>query len=130
MTPPEVGEEFYRMVRKLSGEDDPFRKQKIRQSEVVEAFLPWLREAVATAPDPLLMAVRLSVAGNAVDPGSRWTPASRGPPRFPLLMAVRLSVAGNAVDPGSQGSFDLERSVTEAVGEEAGLGGYPALREG
>ena len=99
MTPPEVGEEFYRMVRKLSGEDDPFRKQKTRQSEVVEALLPWLRETVATAPDP-------------------------------LLMAVRLSIAGNAVDPGSQESFDLERSVTEAVGEEAGLGGYPALREG
>ena len=99
MTPPELGEEFYRMVRELSGEDDPFRMQKIRQNEVVEALLPWLRDTVASAPDQ-------------------------------LLMAVRLSIAGNAVDPGSQESFDLERSVTEAVGGEAGLGAYPALREG
>ena len=98
MTPPEVGEEIYRMVREFSGEDDPFRGQKMRQNQVVEALLPWLREAVASAPDP-------------------------------LLMAVRLSIAGNAVDPGAQESFDLERSVMEAVGEEAGLEAYPALRE-
>jgi uncharacterized protein with ATP-grasp and redox domains len=99
MTPPEVGEEFYRMVRELSGEDDPFREQKLRQNEVVTALLPWLRDTVAVAPDP-------------------------------LLMAVRLSIAGNAVDPGAQESFDLERSVRDAVGGEAGLGAYPALREG
>jgi damage-control phosphatase, subfamily I len=98
MTPPEGGEEFYRMIRERSGNPDPFREQKRKQNEVVEALLPWLRETVSSAEDP-------------------------------LLMAVRLAIAGNAVDPGAQESFDLEKSVMEAVEGEAGLEAFPALAE-
>jgi damage-control phosphatase, subfamily I len=98
MTPPEGGEKFYRMIRERSGKPDPFRAQKKKQNEVVEALLPWLRRTVASADDP-------------------------------LLMAVRLAIAGNAVDPGAQESFDLEKSVMEAVEGEAGLEAYPALAE-
>lgn len=97
-TPPEGGELFYRMVRERSGNPDPFRDQKKRQNEVVTALLPWLRETVAAADDP-------------------------------LLMAVRLSIAGNVVDPGASESFDLEKSVMDAVAGEAGLEAYPALAE-
>lgn len=71
MTPPEVGEEVYRMVRELSGTVDPFREQKRKQNETVLSLVPWLRETVASARDPLLMAVRLAIAGNAVDPGAQ-----------------------------------------------------------
>lgn len=97
-TPPEGGEELYRMIRERSGNPDPFRAQKKRQNKVVEALLPRLRRTVASADDP-------------------------------LLMAVRLSIAGNAVDPGAQESFDLEKSVMEAVEGEDGLEAYPALAE-
>lgn len=71
MTPPEVGEQVYRTVRELSGSEDPFRHQKRRQNDTVLALLPWLRETVAAAADPLLMAVKLAIAGNSVDPGSQ-----------------------------------------------------------
>lgn len=96
MTPPQMGEHIYGMVRRLSGNPDPFDEQKKEQNRVVEALLPWLRETVSAAKDP-------------------------------LLMAVRLAIAGNIVDPGSQESFDLERSVMEAVSGEAGLEAYPAF---
>lgn len=93
-TPPEVGERFYRMIRERSGAEDPFKEQKRLQNEHVIALLPWLRDAAARSEDP-------------------------------LLTAVRLAIAGNAVDPGAQESFDLERSVMEAVEGEAGLEAYP-----
>ena len=98
MSPPEGGEQFYRMIRERSGSPDPFREMKKKQNEVVEELLPWLRETVAAAEDPLLMAVRLAIAGNAVDPGARE-------------------------------SFDLEKSVMEAVEGEAGLEAYTAFAE-
>lgn len=98
MTPPQMGERIYGMVRRLSGNLDPFGEQKKEQNRVVEALLPWLRETVAAAGDP-------------------------------LLMAVRLAIAGNIVDPGAQESFDLERSVMEAVTGEAGLEAYPVFVE-
>ncbi|HEY5527163.1 MAG TPA: ARMT1-like domain-containing protein, partial [Candidatus Anoxymicrobiaceae bacterium] len=47
----------------------------------------------------------------------------------PLLMAVRLAIAGNTVDPGAQASFDLEKSVTEAILGERGLENFPAFAE-
>jgi len=98
ITPPEAGEGLYRMVREMSGNPDPFAAQKREQNEAVMAILPWLRETVAGADDP-------------------------------LLMAVRLAIAGNVVDPGAQASFDLEKSVTEAVEGERELEEFPAFAE-
>ena len=71
MTPPEAGEELYAAVRRICDVDDPFREQKQKQNKAVEDLLPWLRETVANADDPLGMAIRLAIAGNAVDPGAQ-----------------------------------------------------------
>ncbi|MBU1670664.1 MAG: DUF89 family protein [Actinobacteria bacterium] len=98
MTPPEAGEEIYGMVRELSGNPDPFAAQKREQNDAVARLLPWLRGEVSQSADPLLTAVRLAIAGNAVDPGARE-------------------------------SFDLQRSITEALAGEDGLEAYPPLVE-
>jgi len=71
ITPPEAGEGLYRMIREMSGSPDPFAEQKREQNDVVLEILPWLRDTVAAADDPLLMAVRLAIAGNVVDPGAQ-----------------------------------------------------------
>lgn len=71
ITPPEMGEDIYGMVNRLSGVSDPFEKQKKEQNDVAMRLLPWLRERVRGAEDPLQMAVKLSIAGNVVDPGSQ-----------------------------------------------------------
>lgn len=88
MTPPELGEGIYRAVRELSGDPDPFRDQKLEQNRAVEAILPWLRETVSSATDPLLAAVRLAIAGNAVDPGAQES--------FDLEGSVALALEGSA----------------------------------
>lgn len=98
ITPPEAGEGLYAMIREMSGNDDPFAEMKRKQNEAVMAIVPWLRETIAGADDP-------------------------------LLMAVRLAIAGNTVDPGAQASFDLEKSVMEAVEGEGALEHFEAFAE-
>jgi len=71
ITPPEAGEGLYRMIREMSGNPDPFEDQKRKQNDAVMEIVPWLRDTVAAADDPLLMAVRLAIAGNVVDPGAQ-----------------------------------------------------------
>lgn len=70
MTPPAVGELIYHKIGELSGNHDPFKEKKARQNEAAKGLLPWLRETVGAASDPLFMAVRIAIAGNVVDPGA------------------------------------------------------------
>jgi uncharacterized protein with ATP-grasp and redox domains len=98
ITPPEAGEGLYAMIREMSENDDPFAGMKRAQNDAVIAIVPWLRETIAGADDP-------------------------------LLMAVRLAIAGNTVDPGAQASFELEKSVREAVEGEGALEHFAAFAE-
>lgn len=70
-TPPEAGEGLYKMIYRMAGDPDPFREMKQDQNRAVMDILPWLRKTIASASDPLSMAVRLSIAGNCVDPGAQ-----------------------------------------------------------
>lgn len=98
VTAPEAGESLYRMVKEMSGNPDPFEDQKRKQNLAVLEIVPWLRDTIDGAEDP-------------------------------LLMAVRLAIAGNVVDPGAQASFDLQKSVSEAISGERGLEQYGRFRE-
>lgn len=100
MTPPHVGEKIYGMVSELSGNPDPFREQKKEQNRVAQQLLPWMRETLALAGDPLEMAVRLSIAGNVVDPGAQES--------FDLERSVM-----KAVD--SEGSLESYPALREKV---------------
>ncbi|MBN2168890.1 MAG: DUF89 family protein [Actinobacteria bacterium] len=70
MTPPAIGELMYHRICEISGNQDPFKRQKEKQNDAASKLLPWLRETVNAASDPLLMAVRIAIAGNVVDPGA------------------------------------------------------------
>lgn len=70
MTPPAVGELIYHKIHELSGNPDPFEEKKSKQNQAAFSLLPWLRETVKAAPSALLMAVRIAIAGNVVDPGA------------------------------------------------------------
>ncbi len=86
ITPPEAGEGLYALIREMSGNEDPFAEMKRQQNEAVLAIVPWLRETIAGADDPLLMAVRLAIAGNTVDPGAQAS--------FDLEKSVMAAVEG------------------------------------
>jgi len=64
---PEIGRRVQRIVRKVTGEADPFLRAKRRSNETALAHVSRLRYRVESAADPLLEAVRLAVAGNVID---------------------------------------------------------------
>lgn len=69
LPPPAMGQQIHRLVRELTGNRDPYAKHKITLNEAALALLPELREAIEQSPDPWLAALRVAIAGNAMDLG-------------------------------------------------------------
>ena len=67
--PPEMGGIVYRLVREITGEEDPFKKVKDEYNKIALNIYPNLKEKVAHSDDRLLTAIRLAVAGNVIDFG-------------------------------------------------------------
>lgn len=68
-TPPEIGDQVHRIVRRMVKDGDPYREAKQESTREALALYPRLKEIVAQADDPLDAAVRLSIAGNIIDFG-------------------------------------------------------------
>jgi hypothetical protein len=68
-SPPLVGQRIHRLLRELTGIDDPYRAVKGRFNRMALDMLPELSAAVRKAADPLAMALRLAIAGNVIDLG-------------------------------------------------------------
>jgi hypothetical protein len=69
MPPPVLGQGIHRLIREISGVEDPYRAAKDRWNQMALSLLPELRARLETAANPLEMAVRLAVAGNVIDMG-------------------------------------------------------------
>ena len=69
-SPPETGREVYRIVREVTGVNDPFASLKAESIRMALALYPSLKEVVETSGEPLETAVRLAVAGNVIDFGA------------------------------------------------------------
>jgi uncharacterized protein with ATP-grasp and redox domains len=68
-TPPEMAYRIHRAVREETGEPDPFRAAKDSYNAEALSLYPRLKAVVTEAPDPLGMALRVSIAGNIMDVG-------------------------------------------------------------
>ena len=68
--PSETGREVYRVVREVTGVDDPFANLKAESIKTAIALYPSLKEMVGASPEPLETAVRLAIAGNIIDFGA------------------------------------------------------------
>uniref|UniRef100_A0A7C4EVH8 DUF89 family protein n=1 Tax=Desulfomonile tiedjei TaxID=2358 RepID=A0A7C4EVH8_9BACT len=58
---------MHETVRRLTGQDDPYRELKAACNKKALELYPWLREAVLRSDDPLETAIRLAIAGNNID---------------------------------------------------------------
>ena len=67
--PPVLAQRLHRRLRELTGVADPYAAAKARDNVLALSLLPELRNRVASAPDPLALAVRLAIAGNLIDLG-------------------------------------------------------------
>jgi len=68
-SPPAIGQQIHRLIRKLVGENDPYRKIKKRFNNLALKLYPELKERVNTSEDPFVTAIRLAIAGNIIDFG-------------------------------------------------------------
>jgi len=68
-SPPAIGQQIHRLIRELTGSEDPYRKIKSRFNHLALRLYPELRERIMNSEDPLETAVRLAIAGNIIDLG-------------------------------------------------------------
>ena len=70
MSPPILGQELHRRVRKTSGIADPYYQLKRSFNSLVLKLLPEIHEQVQAADDPFAMALRYAIVGNVIDMGA------------------------------------------------------------
>ena len=69
-TPIELGRKVCRIVREVTGIDDPYREAKQRGNDRATALLPWFREKMKFSFDPTLTTFKLATAGTRIDQGA------------------------------------------------------------
>lgn len=67
--PPLMGQYIHRIIRQLTGDDDPYKRVKEQFNRFALALLPDLRKKVDESADPLETACRMAIAGNIIDYG-------------------------------------------------------------
>jgi len=70
VTPSEFGREVYRIVSSVTGIEDPFREIKKLHTKQALQLYPKLKALIRSSEDPLLTAIRISIAGNVIDFGT------------------------------------------------------------
>ena len=68
-TPPAMGQRLHRLIRQLTGNDDPYRAVKQRFNAVALALCPSMKTQIKQSDDPFATAIRLAIAGNIIDFG-------------------------------------------------------------
>ncbi len=68
-TPPAMGQQIHRLIRELTGNEDPYRDLKKQHNRFALELYDLLEPTVHSTEDPLETAVRLAIAGNIIDLG-------------------------------------------------------------
>lgn len=72
-TPPETGQLVYRLVKRITGNADPFKAHKKDSTLKALALYPRMKGVIDQSDDGLLTAIRISIAGNIIDFGPTGT---------------------------------------------------------
>ena len=67
--PPVVAQQMHRRLREFAGVDDPYRAAKDGFNRMALDMLPEFAAQVRNSPDPLILSLRLAIAGNVIDLG-------------------------------------------------------------
>jgi len=70
-TIPELGTNVHRIVKRVTGNKDPYKQLKDKSNEIASKLYQKLEPAVKNSNDPLLTAAKIAIAGNAIDFGPR-----------------------------------------------------------
>ena len=67
ITSPEVISDIWRLISKMSEGNDPLKNVKKGQNDIVLEAYPYVKKSVSESDDPLLEALKFSIAGNSID---------------------------------------------------------------
>jgi len=68
---PELGTNVHRIVKRITGNSDPYEKLKEKYNRLASDLYPKLKQIVKNSEDPLLTAAKIAISGNAIDFGPR-----------------------------------------------------------
>ncbi len=68
-SPPVLGRELHRLIRRELHNPDPYREIKIHYNRMMLEMVPQFEKMIAEAEDPFDTAMRLAIAGNVIDFG-------------------------------------------------------------
>ena len=68
---PRIGTEVHRIVKRITGNSDPYKRLKNKYNKLAAQLYPKLEFMVKNSSDPLFTALRIAIAGNAIDFGPK-----------------------------------------------------------
>lgn len=68
-SPPEMAQRIHRHMRTITGQNDPYTREKDKFDRLALAMLPEMRTKITASADPLISAARYAIAGNVLDMG-------------------------------------------------------------
>ena len=68
-SPPKIGQQMHRLIRGLTGIEDPYHKVKQQFNNAALKLYPKMRHLIIESRNPIETAVRLAIAGNIIDFG-------------------------------------------------------------
>jgi uncharacterized protein with ATP-grasp and redox domains len=71
-SPPKSGRLIYNKVKKITGDQDPYKKIKKESTQKALSLYPYLKNRIEKSKDRLLTAIRIAIAGNIIDFGTNW----------------------------------------------------------
>jgi uncharacterized protein with ATP-grasp and redox domains len=74
VSPPEIGRTIHRMIKDITGINDPFKDIKQRDNASLLKMYKDLRNAVYKSSNPIESAAKLAIAGNIIDYGANTGP--------------------------------------------------------
>ncbi|BAL81047.1 damage-control phosphatase ARMT1 family protein [Caldisericum exile] len=72
LTPPELAQPLYKLVYKITKNDDPYKNIKDEHIKIALTLYPKLKEFVEKGSDRLLESTKVAMMGNAIDLGSTF----------------------------------------------------------
>jgi damage-control phosphatase, subfamily I len=104
-SPPKMGQSIHRIIRKKTGNDDPYKRVKDRFNNYALKLYPALKKIIENSPNQFETGTRLAIAGNIIDFGINTKIDSSG-----IDKTIKLSLSKKII-----GSFEsLNKAVSKA----------------
>jgi len=92
-SPPAMGGEIHRVIRQVTGKDDPYKEIKQKFNALALRLYPDMKRLIAGSARPLETAVRLAIAGNIID--------------FGVSSSLKTAEVEEAIDDSLKADFDM-----------------------